>query len=231
MGLDRRLTSRSYRINRRRRALSRPHGARRPSISTESAHYTMGNSSLTRLFRRAAPALAIAAMLALAAYADAAAGPRPGLWKVTTRVSREGVTSEPNSQSSCVTADQMKDPSRSLMPPQSPDEKCTRTQYEWTGSKLTWRIQCNGRMATSGGGDIDFDTPGALPRQDHLVRIGQRPRLRIDYPARGRTRRRLHPSSECPSGGLKWTSKSLLGEAAQDAESLRREVGHGRCAP
>jgi Protein of unknown function (DUF3617) len=119
----------------------------------------MGNSSLTRLFRRAAPALAIAAMLALAAYADAAAGPRPGLWKVTTRVSREGVTSEPNSQSSCVTADQMKDPSRSLMPPQSPDEKCTRTQYEWTGSKLTWRIQCNGRMATSGGGDIDFDTP------------------------------------------------------------------------
>ncbi len=111
------------------------------------------------LFRRVAPAVAIAMLLALAAPAHAADGPRPGLWKVTTHVVRDGVTSDPDTQSNCVTADQVKDPSKSLMPPDSPDEKCTRTQYQWTGSKLTWSMVCNGRMALTGGGDLDFDSP------------------------------------------------------------------------
>ena len=111
------------------------------------------------LFTRVAPALAIAALTASATLAGAAAGPRPGMWKVTTRVNREGATSEPNSQTNCVTVAQMKDPGQSLMPPDTADEKCTRTHYEWTGAKLNWRMQCSGKMAMSGGGDIVFDTP------------------------------------------------------------------------
>jgi hypothetical protein len=115
---------------------------------------------LTRLAGLAASAVALAALFALSPHANAAEGPRPGLWKVTTRVSRDGATSQPDSHTSCVTADQLKDPSKSLTPPQSsPEEKCTRTQYEWTGSKLSWRIECNGRMAMKGGGIIDFDSP------------------------------------------------------------------------
>ena len=111
------------------------------------------------LFTRVAPALVIAALIASATLAGAADGPRPGMWKVTTRVNREGTTSEPNSQTNCVTAAQMKDPGQSLMPPDTADEKCTRTHYEWTGAKLNWRMQCSGKMAMSGGGDIVFDTP------------------------------------------------------------------------
>ena len=53
----------------------------------------------------------------------------------------------------------MKDPGKSLMPqPPSPEEKCTRTQYEWTGSKLSSQIQSSGPMVMNGGGHIDFDT-------------------------------------------------------------------------
>jgi Protein of unknown function (DUF3617) len=114
---------------------------------------------MTRLFRRVAPALAIAAILAISARADAAAGPRPGLWKVTTRLDRDGSVSPPNTQTNCVTADQIKDPSKSLMPPDSPEEKCTRTSYSWTGTRLIWRLQCSGKMPISGSGDINFDSP------------------------------------------------------------------------
>jgi hypothetical protein len=114
---------------------------------------------VTGLFRRVGLPFVIAIFPALAASVWAADGPRPGLWKVTTHVVRDGVSSDPDTQSNCVTADQVKDPSKALMPPDSPDEKCTRTQYEWTGSKLKWSMVCSGRMALTGGGDLDFDSP------------------------------------------------------------------------
>jgi hypothetical protein len=114
---------------------------------------------LTGLFRRVAPTLVITALIASAKLAQAADEPRPGLWKVTTRVSREGAISAPSSQTNCVTADQMKDPSKSLIPPDTAEEKCIRTQYQWTGTVLNWRMQCSGKIAMSGGGDIAFDTP------------------------------------------------------------------------
>ena len=111
------------------------------------------------LFKRVAAPFAIVALLATASLTAAASGPRPGLWKVSTHVVRDGVSSDPDTQSNCVTPDQVKDPSKSLMPPDSPDEKCVRTQYEWTGSKLTWSMVCSGRMALTGGGDLEFDSP------------------------------------------------------------------------
>ena len=108
---------------------------------------------------RAMPMFAMLTLTASATLVDAAEGPRAGLWKVTTRVSREGTVSAPSSQTNCVTADQMKDPSKSLMPPNTAEEQCTRTQYQWTGTVLNWRMQCSGNMAMSGTGDITFDTP------------------------------------------------------------------------
>lgn len=98
-------------------------------------------------------------LITLAASARAADGPRPGLWKVTTKVSRDGVVSANDAQTNCVTAEQVRDPSKSLMPPDSPGERCVRTSYEWTGSKLTWQMRCDGQMAMTGGGNIVFDSP------------------------------------------------------------------------
>jgi hypothetical protein len=47
-----------------------------------------------------------------------------------------------------------------LMPqPSSSEEKCVRTHYEWTGSKLNWQMECSGRMAMKGSGAINFSTP------------------------------------------------------------------------
>jgi Protein of unknown function (DUF3617) len=110
--------------------------------------------------RPAASALAIGALLTLAPTANSAQGPKPGMWKVVTHVTRDGATMPPDSHTSCVTADQMKDPGQSIMPHQaSPDEKCTRTQYEWTGSKLSWQIECSGQMNLKGAGKINFDRP------------------------------------------------------------------------
>jgi hypothetical protein len=96
--------------------------------------------------------------IGLAQRADAA--PKPGLWKVVTHISRNGATSPPDTHTSCVTAEQMKDPGKTIMPQQSSaNEKCNRTHYEWTGSKLSWQIQCTGPLAMKGGGNILFDTP------------------------------------------------------------------------
>jgi Protein of unknown function (DUF3617) len=76
------------------------------------------------------------------------------------RVQRAGATSEPKSHTECVTDDQLKDPSQSIAaPPSTADEKCSRTAYEWTGSKLSWKMECSGKATISGGGKIVFDTP------------------------------------------------------------------------
>lgn len=115
---------------------------------------------MVRRLRLVASALAIGALLTLAPLARAAEGPKPGMWKIVTRVTRDGAATPPDSHMSCVTADQMKDPGQSIMPHQaSPEEKCTRTQYEWNGSKLRWQIECSGQMNLKGAGKIDFDTP------------------------------------------------------------------------
>lgn len=115
---------------------------------------------MMRRYRLVASTLAIGALLTLAPLAYSAEGPKPGMWKVVTHVTRDGTATPPDSHTSCVTADQMKDPGQSIMPHQaSPEEKCTRTQYEWTGSKLSWQIECTGQMNLKGAGKINFDTP------------------------------------------------------------------------
>jgi hypothetical protein len=104
--------------------------------------------------------LAAAMLISLGIAQRADAAPKPGLWKVVTHISRNGATSPPDTHTSCVTADQMKDPGKTIMPQQSSaNEKCNRTHYEWTGSKLSWQIQCTGPLAMKGGGNILFDTP------------------------------------------------------------------------
>ncbi len=104
--------------------------------------------------------LAAAMLILLGLVQRAEAAPKPGLWKVVTHISRNGANSPPDTHTSCVTAEQMKDPGKTIMPQQSSaDEKCNRTHYEWTGSKLSWQIQCTGPLTMKGGGNILFDTP------------------------------------------------------------------------
>jgi hypothetical protein len=113
---------------------------------------------MTRSFRFAMVTFAVAIVFASAPCAQAA--PKPGLWKVVTHVTRNGVESPPNSRTSCVTADQMKDPGKTIMPPQSSaNEKCKRSHYEWDGSRLSWEVECRGPLTMNGGGNIVFDLP------------------------------------------------------------------------
>jgi hypothetical protein len=113
---------------------------------------------MTRSFGFAMLTFAIAIVVAFAPRAEAA--PKPGLWKVVTHVTRNGVSSPPNSHTSCVTAEQMKDPGKTIMPPQSSaNEKCKRSHYEWTGTKLSWQVECRGPLTMNGGGNIIFDLP------------------------------------------------------------------------
>ncbi len=117
---------------------------------------------MTRSLNLAMLTLAAALVFAFAARAEAA--PKPGMWKVVTHVTRNGVAAPPDSHTSCVTADQMKDPGKTIMPPQSSaNEKCTRSHYEWTGTKLNWQVLCRGPLTMKGGGNIIFDRP------DHYV--------------------------------------------------------------
>jgi hypothetical protein len=132
-----------------------------PTFISNSIFHNQGRAlRMTRSFALATRAITAAMFLAVAPCTYAADGPQPGMWKVMTRVIRDGTTTKSDSHTSCVTADQIKDPGKSLMPqPSSSEEKCVRTHYEWTGSKLNWQMECSGRMAMKGSGAINFSTP------------------------------------------------------------------------
>jgi Protein of unknown function (DUF3617) len=112
-----------------------------------------------RAYRAASIAIAVGIVLASALPAGAVEGPKPGMWKVITRVEENGGPIKETTQTNCVTAADFKDPGKAIQPEQStPDEPCNRTGYRWDGRRLHFRIECTGNATSSSVGDIYYDT-------------------------------------------------------------------------
>jgi hypothetical protein len=83
---------------------------------------------------------------------------REGQWETTVQMQMAAmpVAMPPMTSSRCVTAEDIKDPSRSL--PTGPDAKssCKVSDYKTEGSKVTWKVACDSPQKMSGSGELLF---------------------------------------------------------------------------
>ena len=97
--------------------------------------------------------LLAASVTVLAMLASAEAQDPPGiLWEMTSQMSMEGMpmTPPPNTVKVCTAKVWQK-------PPPGGDASCVNTNFHRSGNKVTWDMQCSGRMAMTGHGEITFE--------------------------------------------------------------------------
>jgi hypothetical protein len=75
-----------------------------------------------------------------------AQGPmREGRWETTMQMQMAGMTMAPTKTASCITKEQLKDPSKTV-PSSAPG--CTISDYRVTGTKTTWKTVCKDMEGT-----------------------------------------------------------------------------------
>jgi len=84
----------------------------------------------------------------------------PGQWKVTSGITVNGNTLQPQTKARCLTPEQTDDLVKTFSPVMgSVNSTCERTEYEAAGRKLKWHLQCKGVLDMDVLGNFDFDTP------------------------------------------------------------------------
>ena len=98
--------------------------------------------------------LAAAASLLFLALAPVRAADEPAgiLWDVTSQPVMEGMPMQMPAQTMKICA--AKEWTR---PPPGGDPSCKTSNFQKTGSKATWTVQCGGKMPMSGVGEMTFD--------------------------------------------------------------------------
>ena len=97
--------------------------------------------------------LAAAASLILLALAPARADDPPGvLWEMTSQMEMVGMpmAMPPNKLKICTAREWTR-------PPPGGDQTCVNTNFQRTGNKASWDMQCSGEMPMSGHGEITFE--------------------------------------------------------------------------
>ena len=83
-----------------------------------------------------------------------------GQWKVTTNTLINGAPLPPQVKARCLTAEQTADIGKTFGPSMTTvNSDCARTEYDVTGRKLKWRLQCKGQIDMDVSGSFDFDSP------------------------------------------------------------------------
>lgn len=101
--------------------------------------------------------LAAASALALLALAPAQATDPPGVqWETTSQMVMPGLpfAPRPNKLTICTRPEW-------TSPPPGGDPSCVNSNFQRTGNKVTWSMQCGGQMPMTGTGEITFDTPNS----------------------------------------------------------------------
>jgi len=103
---------------------------------------------------------ALAAVFVGLATAMAADGIQPGLWKITTAVTNNGMQGPPQTNSRCLTPEQASDLADTFTPRfGGTNTMCQRTQYEKSGQKLMWRLECRGQLNMDTAAEFNFVSP------------------------------------------------------------------------
>ena len=104
------------------------------------------------------------ALLAVAVTALAQTPMRPGQWEVTMTMEMANMPMKmpPIKTAQCVTAEQVKDPGKAIPtgPGQNPNN-CKMSDYKTEGSKVSWKMACDGQEPISGTGEMTFDGDSA----------------------------------------------------------------------
>jgi hypothetical protein len=83
-----------------------------------------------------------------------------GQWKVTTNTMINGAPLPPQVKARCLTAEQTADIGKTFGPAMTTvNSDCARTEYDVTGQKLKWRLQCKGQIDMDVAGEFNFDSP------------------------------------------------------------------------
>jgi len=102
----------------------------------------------------------LAAAVALLPALSRADGIQPGLWKITTTVVNNGVRSPPQTSARCLTAEQANDLAATFSPRfGGVNTQCERKQYEQSGQKLRWRLECRGQIDMDSAAEFTFFSP------------------------------------------------------------------------
>ena len=90
----------------------------------------------------------------------AADGIQPGLWKITTVASNDGMRMPPQTNARCLTAEQANDLADTFSPRfGGMNTTCQRTQYAKSEQKLTWRLECRGQFNMDSAAEFTFFSP------------------------------------------------------------------------
>jgi hypothetical protein len=99
-------------------------------------------------------------MWASGAHAAADDGLQPGLWKVVTRPEINAMQAPAEVKTRCLKPDDARDLERTFAPEyRVQGATCERMNVQWSGHKLSWRVQCTGALSMDVAGTYEFDTP------------------------------------------------------------------------
>jgi hypothetical protein len=97
--------------------------------------------------------------LLLAAPGAQADGIEPGLWRITTRQPMNGAPSPPQVATRCLTPEQARDPGETFSPQfGGVNTDCERRDYQASGERVSWRLQCRGQFEMDVAGEFIFET-------------------------------------------------------------------------
>ncbi len=85
-------------------------------------------------------------------------GIQPGLWRITTQVLMNGAPMPPQVSTRCLTPEQAGDPGQTFSPQfGGVNTDCERKDYQASGEKLSWRLQCRGQFDMDVAAEFVFD--------------------------------------------------------------------------
>lgn len=110
------------------------------------------------MIRHRCSAFAGTGMVSLLVFPLTAAADQAGiLWQTTSQMVMEGMPfSPPPTTAKFCAAHEWNQP-----PPPPPDQTCTQTNFQRSGNKVSWDMQCTGEMPMTGRGEITFDAAGS----------------------------------------------------------------------
>ena len=101
-----------------------------------------------------------AALFAAGGHARAADPLEPGLWKIVSHVEMNGMQVPAEPKTRCLKPEDARDLERTFAPEyRVQGSTCESMQLEWSGQKLSWRVQCTGALSMAVAGSYEFDTP------------------------------------------------------------------------
>lgn len=82
-----------------------------------------------------------------------------GQWKVTANIMMNGATVPPSVKARCLTPEQAGDLAKTFGPVMGTiNSTCEPTEYQTTGRRMKWHLQCKGQLDLDIAGDFNFDS-------------------------------------------------------------------------